>query len=141
MLSSAGVPVPQLHFHSNVSSFNISSYRDAGAGAPTQERLLIEINQVQANRPPAFVYNRVVTGLLDNAVTTAQLERIDKVFFVKKPTVRGEEEKCSICLLEFLDRELINMLACSHLFHVLCLRNWLVRTPKCPVCKVAIQLT
>lgn len=42
--------------------------------------------------------------------------------------------ECSICL-ETTGASAIARLPCSHEFHVHCIKNWLVRSPTCPICR------
>lgn len=42
---------------------------------------------------------------------------------------------CIVCLSDFKDGEQCRMLPCDHVFHVACIDEWLVRSPKCPICK------
>lgn len=68
------------------------------------------------------------------------LSKLTRGAFKKRPTRSGEEEKCTICLVEFEDGETVNQLPCQHIFHVNCIENWLLRTATCPVCKKVIEV-
>ena len=49
----------------------------------------------------------------------------------------GIEDKCSICLDEFVfdsDNEVVKTLGCSHYFHEKCLKRWLIIKQNCPNC-------
>jgi hypothetical protein len=59
--------------------------------------------------------------------------KIDK--FHKDKVNKGEEEKCSVCLSEFEDKEEIKILPCKHLYHPECIDIWLKKNSTCPVCK------
>ncbi|KAG5195719.1 E3 ubiquitin-protein ligase RNF165 [Oryx dammah] len=55
----------------------------------------------------------------------------------------GEEsdtdEKCTICLSLLEDGEDVRRLPCMHLFHQLCVDQWLAMSKKCPICRVDIE--
>ncbi|KAI3786609.1 hypothetical protein L1987_40418 [Smallanthus sonchifolius] len=42
---------------------------------------------------------------------------------------------CTICQMDYNDKEKIGMLDCSHEYHVDCIEKWLVVKNSCPVCK------
>lgn len=50
----------------------------------------------------------------------------------------GETFDCTICLSEVCDGEEVGVLSCSHLFHVDCLREWMLRRNACPLCQTEI---
>jgi len=43
--------------------------------------------------------------------------------------------KCLICLYEFKIGDKVCTLPCLHIFHIDCLKNWIVRNTWCPICK------
>lgn len=43
--------------------------------------------------------------------------------------------QCAICLLELEDGDVIGDIPCGHLLHKECLKDWLVRKNKCPLCQ------
>lgn len=46
------------------------------------------------------------------------------------------EEMCSICLIPFKQEDLVHEAPkCSHLFHPLCLKQWLRHSLTCPMCR------
>ncbi|XP_069483020.1 E3 ubiquitin-protein ligase ARK2C isoform X6 [Ambystoma mexicanum] len=55
----------------------------------------------------------------------------------------GEEsdtdEKCTICLSMLEDGEDVRRLPCMHLFHQICVDQWLGTSKKCPICRVDIE--
>ena len=42
---------------------------------------------------------------------------------------------CSICLLCFCDGEVVRDLPCKHMFHMLCVDDWLASETTCPLCR------
>ncbi|XP_078265424.1 E3 ubiquitin-protein ligase ARK2C [Rhinoraja longicauda] len=49
------------------------------------------------------------------------------------------DEKCTICLCMLEEGEDVRRLPCMHLFHRVCVDQWLVTSKKCPICRVDIQ--
>ncbi|XP_016364968.1 RING finger protein 165-like [Sinocyclocheilus rhinocerous] len=49
------------------------------------------------------------------------------------------DEKCTICLSLLEDGEDVRRLPCMHLFHQVCVDQWLATSRKCPICRVDIQ--
>lgn len=53
----------------------------------------------------------------------------------KGKMLEEEAKKCSICLSEFNDGEMIRYLTCLHRFHKDCIDAWLIKNITCPLCK------
>ena len=50
-------------------------------------------------------------------------------------------KECTICLIEFKDGDKVKIIpGCDHLFHKLCLDNWLLHNFKCPNCNLQIDV-
>jgi len=51
------------------------------------------------------------------------------------------ENKCMICLNEYMENELISSLSChdSHIFHENCIEEWLKKQDSCPICRKAVE--
>ncbi|XP_014786402.1 uncharacterized protein LOC106880799 [Octopus bimaculoides] len=47
----------------------------------------------------------------------------------------NEEASCPICLCPWELEEKMAKLPCQHLFHMLCIRAWLIKSGTCPVCR------
>ncbi|KAK2969114.1 hypothetical protein RJ640_028578 [Escallonia rubra] len=43
--------------------------------------------------------------------------------------------ECSICHEDFVPRDMVNRLPCSHSFHTRCILRWLKRSNTCPLCR------
>ena len=50
--------------------------------------------------------------------------------------IHSNNEKCSICLQEFIVENEVLYLPCSHLFHSICILRWLLKNNKCPICQI-----
>jgi len=70
--------------------------------------------------------NESVGGLTDE-----QLQGI-KSHVLRKSQV---DERCCICLGDFIKGECVRELDCNHLFHKECVDTWLKQNRKCPLCK------
>lgn len=52
---------------------------------------------------------------------------------------QSECSSCTICMCEFEEKEIIKGLKCGHNFHSECLKQWIMREPNCPCCRVNIN--
>ncbi|XP_050217915.1 uncharacterized protein LOC126668782 [Mercurialis annua] len=62
------------------------------------------------------------------------LKLFKKVVYSKNKVDDGDDE-CPICLEKFEDENKCVVLPCSHMFHELCLQNWLNKNISCPICR------
>ncbi|KAK3027163.1 hypothetical protein RJ639_041264 [Escallonia herrerae] len=46
---------------------------------------------------------------------------------------------CSICHEDFVPRDMVNRLPCSHIFHTRCILRWLKRSNTCPLCRSKVH--
>ena len=46
-------------------------------------------------------------------------------------------DSCAICFADFGEDEIVAELDCNkkHIFHEKCIREWVDKTPECPLCK------
>ena len=51
----------------------------------------------------------------------------------------NEELQCIVCLNQ-IESGKGKVLSCGHVFHLICLRSWLIEKVECPTCKKPIQL-
>ncbi|XP_026992720.2 E3 ubiquitin-protein ligase Arkadia-like isoform X2 [Tachysurus fulvidraco] len=58
---------------------------------------------------------------------------------VEEGAKEDTEEKCTICLSILEEREDVRRLPCMHLFHQLCVDQWLLTNKMCPICRVDIE--
>ena len=49
--------------------------------------------------------------------------------------INSNNEKCLICLEDFIENNHVLYLPCSHLFHSVCILRWLLDNNKCPICQ------
>ncbi|KAK2978238.1 hypothetical protein RJ640_024271 [Escallonia rubra] len=48
-------------------------------------------------------------------------------------------DTCSICHEDFVLRDMVNRLPCSHIFHTRCILGWLKRSNTCPLCRSKVH--
>ena len=51
-----------------------------------------------------------------------------------------DNKQCLICLDDYQIDENICYLPCFHLFHSICIKSWIKKSNKCPLCKNIIKL-
>uniref|UniRef100_A0A0A9Y8U8 RING-type domain-containing protein n=3 Tax=Lygus hesperus TaxID=30085 RepID=A0A0A9Y8U8_LYGHE len=47
---------------------------------------------------------------------------------------------CTICFDRYTGEDLVRILPCRHVYHVICIDRWLRRKPLCPTCSLSIHL-
>jgi len=65
------------------------------------------------------------------------LKKLEEITYNKEN--KGDNESCSICMSEFEDGEKIKMVSCKHKFHSDCIKEWVLRNPTCPCCRITIN--
>ncbi|XP_057349850.1 E3 ubiquitin-protein ligase Arkadia-like [Manis pentadactyla] len=55
------------------------------------------------------------------------------------PTQEATEEQCTICLCTLEEGEDVRRLPCMHIFHRVCIDQWLATTTRCPLCRGDIE--
>lgn len=68
-------------------------------------------------------------------ISVQQIEKLPKLLFSHPNTCPLSAIQCSICLVDFEDKEKITQLICLHVFHNECVGEWLKRAGLCPICK------
>ncbi|XP_058775854.1 uncharacterized protein LOC131650142 [Vicia villosa] len=46
-----------------------------------------------------------------------------------------QNETCTICQEDYVEGEIIGRLDCKHLYHLECIKQWLLKKNTCPICK------
>ncbi|KAI3860052.1 hypothetical protein MKX03_003127 [Papaver bracteatum] len=49
--------------------------------------------------------------------------------------IKGTVIECAVCLSEFVDKDMLRLLPCNHVFHPQCTDNWFVSHSTCPLCR------
>ncbi|KAK7410318.1 hypothetical protein VNO78_01018 [Psophocarpus tetragonolobus] len=88
-------------------------------------------------------------GTVSTALTEEALsECITKTFYQSSPSEKAAETcnedkndsdtQCSICQEEYLIADEMGSLQCEHMYHVVCIQQWLRLKNWCPVCKASV---
>jgi hypothetical protein len=70
-------------------------------------------------------------------LTTDQIEALTAAPRAARATFVDEHKECPVCLgtLRADARGGVCQLRCGHRYHATCIKNWLVRSATCPVCR------
>ena len=64
-----------------------------------------------------------------------------EVFSIRE--VLFEQDRCIVCMEDFVEGEVISSLVCDHVFHICCIKNWVdkktLKSQLCPVCNQDIR--
>ena len=83
------------------------------------------------------LFNRINNNSYTFSIKENSNELIEELEIDEKFThdIEIEKNKCIICLNNYKIRDKISYLHCLHLFHSGCIKEWLKRSNKCPLCK------
>jgi hypothetical protein len=111
-----------------------------------QEELVIKAVEQQiiddlCPNPDAMTYEQLL-DLEDNVGKVNRglnIEQFDKLPIKKyrKEKFKGNYQ-CIICMEEFIEKEKVKLLPCGHIFHINCIKQWLIKEKNCPFCKSEI---
>uniref|UniRef100_A0A0N5AA58 RING-type E3 ubiquitin transferase n=1 Tax=Syphacia muris TaxID=451379 RepID=A0A0N5AA58_9BILA len=81
------------------------------------------------------------TETLPVGATLDQIQRYStKHKYVKDCSLpENEQERCTVCLMDFETEDEVRSLRCDHVFHVSCIDRWLIYNKKCPVCRLDLD--
>ncbi|CAF2114937.1 unnamed protein product [Rotaria magnacalcarata] len=68
-------------------------------------------------------------------LTDSELERLPTMIFTKSCTTIQDDDKCAVCLSEYIGGEKLKHLRCKHFFHSECIDPWLKTSTRCPICR------
>uniref|UniRef100_A0A8C3AV57 RING-type E3 ubiquitin transferase n=1 Tax=Cyclopterus lumpus TaxID=8103 RepID=A0A8C3AV57_CYCLU len=139
-------PPPRLHhfpipfMHTGISEVTyphiryISSRMTAGFGRTYEDLLHLEERLGTVNRGAS-------QGTIERCTYPHKYKK--RKLHIKQDEDEGAdedtEEKCTICLSILEEGEDVRRLPCMHLFHQLCVDQWLLTNKKCPICRVDIE--
>ena len=67
------------------------------------------------------------------------IQQILNIPIIKYRKYKGNgNSQCVICMEEFEKSEKVNLLPCQHIFHINCIKQWLLKQKTCPFCKKEI---
>ena len=89
-------------------------------------------------RNPINIDNRIKFNNDDNNDTIKKekklVDKLDEIQLTQDMIDNAETKQCSICLDEYSINDKISYLPCFHFYHSLCIKNWLEKSKKCPLC-------
>ncbi|XP_068644130.1 probable E3 ubiquitin-protein ligase RHA4A [Aristolochia californica] len=111
--------------------------------------LLFYLCYLKRRRPSSLSSQELLPTSLSQATTVLSLPfdvGLEKEFKDELPVILFNEEdstardtQCSVCLGDFEVKQRLHQLpSCKHLFHVDCIRHWLVTSATCPLCRTSI---
>ncbi|UJR37664.1 hypothetical protein I4U23_030360 [Adineta vaga] len=68
-------------------------------------------------------------------LTDSELERLPTMIYTKSCTHIQADDKCAVCLSEYIGGEKLKHLRCKHFFHSECIDPWLKTSTRCPICR------
>ncbi|CAL1373631.1 unnamed protein product [Linum trigynum] len=86
-----------------------------------------------SNQPDAAAHLSDVceVGLLKEKLMSQKLQVVS---FDEE--LRSKESQCCVCLVDFeMKEELLQISSCKHVFHMDCIRHWLLNNSTCPICR------
>jgi hypothetical protein len=90
------------------------------------------------NNLNSYYYNQVFPEDVKICLSEEQFDNLDKVCY--KELEEDHDNKCLICIDDFIEEDDIVKTKCCHLFHYNCLKKWLCdESNKCPVCRIEID--
>jgi hypothetical protein len=90
------------------------------------------------NNLNSYYYNQVFPEDVKICLSEEQFNNLDKVCY--EELGEGHDNKCLICIDDFVIEDNIVKTKCCHLFHYDCLKKWLCdESNKCPVCRIEID--
>ena len=75
-------------------------------------------------------------GNVSKGLTAEQIDNLPNKRFKKEKN--REFYQCIICMEEFQEKEKVKVLPCAHIFHINCIKQWLLKQKSCPFCKSEI---
>ena len=67
------------------------------------------------------------------------LEKLPEKIIDSINNLKDENKRCTICLEDFIVKDIVIYLPCFHFFHKDCIIKWIEQNPTCPLCKFDIN--
>ena len=81
------------------------------------------------------IFNKKKENLFKEEDANEILRYIPNSIIQEEKNKNENNYKCLICLYEFKIGDKVCTLPCLHIFHIDCLKNWIIRNTWCPICK------
>lgn len=112
---------------------NMETSRDESKLSPNEQKETLNKLKKEIYNPVqkkvAKKVNLYFRGLNNNMNNTTNEPEKDK---------DEDGKRCSICLEDFVPKEMVTVTPCSHMFHDDCIVPWVTNHGSCPVCRFAI---
>ncbi|CAN4103201.1 unnamed protein product [Withania somnifera] len=112
---------------------NVETTRDESKLSPDEQKATLKKLKKEIYNPVqtkvAKKVNLYFRGLNNNMNNTTNEPEKDK---------DEDGKRCSICLEDFVPKEMVTVTPCSHMFHDDCIVPWVTSHGSCPVCRFAI---
>ena len=83
-----------------------------------------------------FMPRHIFPKHIKNQKIAGQLEKVE----IKKEILdKIDIKQCNICLDEYKIGDEISYLPCFHYFHYNCIKDWILKSEKCPLCNSIIK--
>ncbi|KAI3708348.1 hypothetical protein L2E82_37516 [Cichorium intybus] len=89
------------------------------------EHGVVEIEETRGNIGLGLTVNFISKNLKTKTFVSSRSSHVD-----------DEHKFCVICQVEFENEEKIGVLKCCHEYHEECIKKWLIRRNRCPICKL-----
>lgn len=78
-------------------------------------------------------------GYIYRGLSIDEIAKIQHMMVMKQDKIT--EEMCSVCYEDFKQGDDMCVLpVCHHIFHMNCVKEWLVKSPVCPMCRANVRL-
>ena len=90
------------------------------------------INNIEENQKNIEQEMNIINGIIFKNNINYGL-KIDEIIITDKNQI-SNKDKCIICLENYSIGDKVCYLPCLHLFHSLCIKNWIEIKNNCPLC-------
>ena len=132
--------------HANLNN-NYEEVEQIIFGDGYQEELAIRAVEQQiiddlCPNPDAMTYEQLLelednVGKVNRGLNVEQIDKLPLKKF-RKDKYKGNNQ-CIICMEQFIEKEKVKLLPCRHIFHINCIKQWLMKEKNCPFCKSEIS--
>lgn len=103
----------------------VQSGANSSGGTAPQDGVVIQINEAALDSScPTMIYSHKSCNSLKSGDSDEEAEDIKSC--------------CSICLSDYRDSEVVRVIPhCGHMFHTVCIDQWLRSHATCPICRIS----
>ena len=98
------------------------------------------INNINNNEISDVLNNNSVNNnRVDGPIKKKLLKKLPESKINNINKLIEENKRCTICLEDFIKNDIVIYLPCFHIFHKLCIIEWINKHANCPLCKLNIN--